>query len=126
LDGYAIMDAMSELHAAAGTGLLAGAAAFAVVGAILALLDAAPAWLDWLRVVLAVALALQAAIGLLVLIGGRGPNEQIHWLYGAVIVAVPVLAGSFVEEAPPRPRAAVYALAGLIVAALAWRLAATG
>jgi hypothetical protein len=117
---------MSELHAAAGTGLLAGAAGFAIIGGILAALDRAPVWLDWLRAALAVALALQAVTGLLLLISGRGPAEQIHWLYGAVIVAVPVLAGSFVEAAPPRPRAAVFALAGVLVAVLAWRLAATG
>ena len=120
------MEPMSELHAAAGTGLLAGAAAFAVIGGILAVLGRAPSWLDWLRIALVIALALQAAIGLLILAGGGAPTEQIHWLYGVVIVAVPVVAASFVEEAPPRPRAAAYALTGLIVAALAWRLAATG
>jgi uncharacterized membrane protein SirB2 len=120
------MDAMSELHAAAGTSLLAGAVAFAVIGGILAVLGSAPKWLDWLRIVLVVTLVLQAAIGLLVLVTSRGPAEQIHWLYGVVIVAVPVLAATFVEEAPPRPRAAVYAVAGLMVVALAWRLAATG
>ena len=117
---------MSELHAAAGTGVLAGAAGFAVIGGILAVLERAPAWLEWLRTALVVTIVLQAAIGLLVVVSGRGPAEEIHWLYGVVILGVPVLAGSFVEEAPPRQRAAVFALAGLLVAVLAWRLAATG
>lgn len=120
------MDPMSELHAAAGTGLLAGAVGFAAIGGVMALLDRAPTWLDWLRTTLIVALVLQAGVGLLVLAGGDAPREQIHWLYGVVIVAVPVLAASFVEEAPPRARAAVLSLAGLLVAVLAWRLAATG
>ena len=120
------MEPMSELHAAAATGLLAGAVAFAGTAAVMAALDRAPAWLDWLRIVLVVAIALQAGTGLLVLAGGAAPAEQIHWLYGVVIVAVPVLAASFVAEAPPRPRAVVYALAGLLVAILAWRLGATG
>jgi hypothetical protein len=120
------MAPMSELHAAAATGLIAGAVGFAVVGGVMAALDRAPAWLDWLRIALVIAIAIQAAIGLLVLVGGSAPAEQIHWLYGVVVLAVPVLAPSIVEEAPPRWRAAVFALAGLLVAILAWRLAATG
>jgi hypothetical protein len=120
------MDSMSELHAAAGTGLLVGAVGLAAIGGVASAMDRAPRWLDWLRIALVVALVLEAAIGLLVLVGGGSPAEQIHWLYGVVIVAVPVLAASFVEEAPPRPRAAVYAFAGLLVAVLAWRLGATG
>jgi hypothetical protein len=117
---------MSELHAAAATGLMAGAAGFAVIGGVMAALDRAPPWLEWLRIALVIAIALQAAIGLLVLVSGGTPAEQIHWLYGVVILAVPVLAPSFVEEAPPRVRAAVFALAGLLVVILAWRLGATG
>lgn len=120
------MEAMSELHAAAATGLLAGALALAGFGGILAVLDRAPAWLDWLRTALVVVIALEAAAGVVVVAGGGAPTEQIHWLYGVVILAVPVLAASFVAEAPPRARAAIYALAGLLVAILAWRLGATG
>jgi hypothetical protein len=120
------MESMSELHAAAATGLFAGAVGFAAIGGVMAVLDRAPAWLDWLRIALVMALALQAATGLLVLLGGGAPAEQIHWLYGVVILAIPVLAASFVAEAPPRSKAAVYALAGLLVAVLAWRLGATG
>jgi hypothetical protein len=121
-----MMEPMSELHAAAATGLLVGTLGFAVIGAVMAALDRAPAWLDWLRVALVVAIALEAATGIGVLAAGGVPAEQIHWLYGVVILAVPVLAGSFVKDAPPRPRAAVYALAGFLVAVLAWRLGATG
>jgi hypothetical protein len=120
------MATMSELHAAAGTGLMAAALAFAVVGGVMAALDRAPRWLEWLRAVLVVGLLAQAAIGVLLLVGGSEPSDQIHWLYGVVILAVPVLGGSFVAEAPPRPKAAAYAVAGILVAVLAWRLAATG
>jgi hypothetical protein len=120
------MEPMSELHAAAATWLLAGALAFAVIGGVMAGLDRAPRWLEWLRIALITVLAIQAATGLLVAASGGTPAEQIHWLYGAVIVAVPVLAAQFVAEAPPRPKAAVYALAGVLVAVLAWRLGATG
>ena len=117
---------MSELHAVAGTGLMAGGLAFALLGGVMALLDQAPRWLEWLRALLVAGLLAQAAIGALLLFGGSEPSDQIHWLYGVVILAVPVLGGSFVADAPPRPKAAVYALAGILVAVLAWRLAATG
>jgi hypothetical protein len=117
---------MTEVHAVAGTVVLLGGIAFAAVSAVTAILDRAPRWLEWLRATLVVALLGQAAIGGLLLVGGSEPSDQIHWLYGVVILAVPVLGGSFVADAPPRPKAAVYALAGVLVAVLAWRLAATG
>lgn len=69
---------------------------------------------------------LQSLLGLAVLVGGTSPSETLHLLYAAGLVAVVPLAQTFAAEAPDRARSGVFAVAGLVALALAWRLFATG
>lgn len=120
------MTTMTELHAIIGTLALAASAAFALLAFAAAAANRLPAWLDRIRVGLAALSVVGAAIGLVMAFGGRSPAEAIHWLYGGVIVALPVAAASLHPRLSARTRSAAYGVAGMGMALLAWRLASTG
>jgi hypothetical protein len=117
---------MSQLHGAAGSVLLGASVALALTALGAAVAGGAPPWLDRLRVALAVGIVAQAAIGLALALRGAGPAEAIHWVYGAVLIAVPVAIGALAASVPARVRTGALAGGATVMAFLAWRLAATG
>jgi hypothetical protein len=121
----AIMDGMSQLHAAVGMVVLGTSAILALLALGSAAADLSSAWLDRMRLAIAGMAVIAAATGV-VLALNDGPAETIHWLYGAVIVAVPVMAADVDAGDSSRLRAAAYGVAGVVMALIAWRLAGTG
>ena len=119
------MDGMSQLHAAVGMVVLGTSAIFALLALGSAAVDLSSAWLDRFRLAIAGMAVIAAATGV-VLALNDGPAETIHWLYGAVIVALPVMAAGVDVGDSSRLRAAAYGVAGIIMALIAWRLAGTG
>lgn len=117
---------MAGVHATGGFALLAGSAAFFVFAV---LCTRFPKWDRALSVaghILAGLISAQAIVGGILYAQGRRPVEPLHFLYGAVAVAALPAARSFSSEAPPKAKAGVMAIAGLLVGAMIWRLFATG
>jgi len=112
-------------HGLGASVVLGGALLFAIGSALLAWRGAS-AWVDRARIALIALVAVEAALGAIAWLGGDRPREALHYLYGVAALAVLPLAATFSSEAPPRPRAAVMAVAGLVLTVLAWRLASTG
>lgn len=117
---------MSQLHAAVGMVVLGTSAIFALLALASGALDRSPPWLDRLRLAIAVLAVVAAATGVVLALNEQGPSETIHWLYGAVIVALPVMAAGVDVGDSTHLRAAAYGVAGIIMALIAWRLAGTG
>lgn len=117
---------MSQLHAAVGVVVLGTSAIFALVAFGAGALDRPLLWLDRLRLAIAGLAVAAGATGVAMALNGQGPSETIHWLYGAVIVALPVMAAGIDVGDSARVRSAAYGVAGVVMALIAWRLAATG
>jgi hypothetical protein len=117
---------MSQLHAAVGMVVLGTSAILALLALASGALDLPLPWLDRFRLAIAGLAVVAAATGVVLALNGRGPSETIHWLYGAVIVALPVMAAGVDVGDSTRLRAAAYGVAGIIMALIAWRLAGTG
>ncbi|HEX8966564.1 MAG TPA: hypothetical protein VF937_01705 [Chloroflexota bacterium] len=67
----------------------------------------------------------QALVGLVLVISGRRPLDNLHFLYGAsVILTLPLVASYLVDKRFSRPLA--YGLASLFMAGLAIRAMTTG
>lgn len=74
-----------------------------------------------------VAAALLAAIvGLLLLIGGPGPSDPLHLLYGALAVAALPGAALVAAGRPPRERAIVVLIGAVVLLIVVLRLFQTG
>jgi len=123
---WAIMGGMSQLHAAAGAVVLGTSAVLALVALGAVTLDRAPWWLDRIRLALTGLAVMAAAIGVALALSGSGPSHAIHWLYGVVIVALPIMAANLDVGGSARRRSAALGLAGVLMALIAWRLASTG
>ena len=117
---------MSQLHAALGVAVLGTSAMFALVAFGMSALARPLPWLERFRLATAGLAVGAAATGVARALNGHGQSETIHWLYGAVIVAVPVMAAGIDVGESTRVRSAVYGLAGVVMALIAWRLASTG
>ena len=117
---------MSQLHAALGVVVLGTSAIFALVAFGMSALDRPLPWLERFRLAIAGLAVGAAATGVARALTGQGPSETIHWLYGAVIVALPVIAAGIEVGESARMRSAAYGLAGVVMALIAWRLASTG
>jgi hypothetical protein len=127
---------VTDVHAALGIVVLAGAVVFTVAAAAAARFSsvgpsaAAPggkiAWLERFRVGLTAAIVVQMALGAVLYAQDYRPGETIHLLYGlAAVVALP-LGSVFASEAPGRARLWVLAIAGAATAGTLWRLWGTG
>lgn len=117
---------MAGVHATGGFVLLAGSAAFVVLALIC---TRVPGWSRALGIVgnvLVGLLAAQIILGGFLYVQGRRPAEPLHYLYAVVALAAIPAARSLALDAPARSRAGVMAVAGIVVAALVWRLFATG
>ena len=117
---------MQQLHATGGVVLLGAIAVFSLILLVLAFTRGARPWIERARTLLTALIALQAAVGALLYVTGGRPGETLHVLYGVVALAALPLASSFSSEAPPKARAGVLALGGLLTLGLLVRLLSTG
>ena len=124
--GRRALTALGDAHAVVGSAVIVLAAALALAAAAMAWLKRSPRWLEVARLGLTGLLGAQLAVGAVLYVVGRRPAEALHLLYAVAALGLLPLAASFAAEAPPRSRAAVLAVAGVLVAFLGWRLAATG
>lgn len=116
---------MVELHGIGALVVIAAAGLFTVATGVIALRGGSPI-LEWLRRAMVALIGIQVAIGAVVYLTGRRPHEELHLLYGLVLLGILPLGSSFAEEAPPGPRAWVLTGAGVLLLVLGWRLWVTG
>ncbi len=117
---------MAGVHATGGFALLFVSAAF-VIGALVC--TRLPGWFPGLtraRNALVALIGVEVALGGILYAQGRRPAESIHLLYGIVALLALPAAMTFAVEAPPKSKAGVLAVAGVVVCGLVWRLMATG
>lgn len=117
---------MTQLHAWAAVATIAAFAALAVVGGLAAMTGRWAGLVHWLRWTALALGAVASGIGLIVLVGGAQPTELLHLVYGVALVGILPLGATFAADAPPAPRAGVFAGAAIVGLILAWRLFATG
>lgn len=117
---------MSGLHAAAWPAVAIGLTVIAVIAVASALVDRFPPTLDWLRRAALVVLVAEASIGLALAVRGAGPAELLHWIYGAVVVAVVLAPSAAAPGTAPGRRSWMVAGGSAIGAILVWRLWASG
>ena len=83
-------------------------------------------WLEWLRRALTLLMLVEVLAGAVLYGAGHRPEESLHLLYGiAGLVALP-FGSYFAAEAPPRPRAIVLAVGGILTMGIFFRSFATG
>src|SRR6266568_1767991 len=116
---------MTALHGLGSAVVLGAALLLAITAGIAAWLGGAP-WVRMAGTVVTVLVGAEVILGAIAWIGGDRPSEALHYLYAIAALGAVPLAATFASEAPPRPRATVLAVAGLILAVLVWRLASTG
>jgi hypothetical protein len=86
--------------------------------------DLGPAYRSALIIGVALGVA-QAVVGVLLLLGGARPRDDLHFLYGAsVILTLPLVASYIADKRVSRPLA--YGLATLFISGLAIRAITTG
>lgn len=117
---------MAEVHSTFGLGVIGATAAFTLFAGGLALSDGANVWLEWGRIGLLVLIGAEIVLGAVTYATGARPDESLHLLYGVLLVGALPLANRFAEEAPPKPRATVLAVTGIVMLLLLWRLVGTG
>ena len=69
---------------------------------------------------------IQGLVGLLMFANGRRPHDELHWLYGVLLVIVLPISMSYVSGRDPRREPLVYGIAGLFMAGLTIRALTTG
>ncbi len=120
------MRALAQFHALAGVALLVVVALFTVLAAALAFRLGYAGWLGRARQAVTVLLGLQLVVGMATFSAGYRPDDQLHLLYSLVAFGILPAAERFASEAPPKPRAAVLAIGGLLTLGVTWRLTGTG
>ena len=68
----------------------------------------------------------QGVVGVLMFANGRRPHDNLHWLYGVLLVIVLPIAMSYVSGRDPRREPLVYGIAALFMAGLTIRAFGTG
>jgi mannitol-specific phosphotransferase system IIBC component len=68
----------------------------------------------------------QGLVGVLMFANGRRPHDNLHWLYGVLLVIVLPIATSYVSGREPRREPLVYGILGLFMAGLTIRAFSTG
>jgi len=120
---------VGELHSLGAGATLITTGLFGLFAAGVALTDGAGrahGVLRSLRIAIGIVVGLEAMLGVILFATGQRPAEGLHLLYGLAILGVIPLAASLTAEAPPRPRAAVLAVAAVVQLLLVWRLYTTG
>lgn len=69
---------------------------------------------------------IQGLLGVLMFANGRRPHDELHWLYGVLLVIVLPISMSYVSGRDPRREPLVYGIAGLFMAGLTIRALTTG
>src|SRR6202165_3635075 len=69
---------------------------------------------------------IQGLVGVLMFANGRRPHDNLHWLYGVLLVIVLPIAMSYVSGRAARRDPLVYGIAGLFMAGLSIRAFTTG
>src|ERR1700731_5270080 len=69
---------------------------------------------------------IQGLVGVLMFANGRRPHDNLHWLYGVLLVIVLPIAMSYVSGRDSRREALIYGIAGLFMAGLSIRALTTG
>ena len=69
---------------------------------------------------------IQGLVGVLMFANGRRPHDNLHWLYGVLLVIVLPIAMSYVSGRDPRREPLVYGIAALFMAGLTIRAFGTG
>ena len=69
---------------------------------------------------------IQGLVGALMFANGRRPHDNLHWLYGVLLVIVLPIAMSYVSGRDPRREPLIYGIAGLFMAGLTIRALTTG
>jgi heme A synthase len=69
---------------------------------------------------------LQGLVGVLLFASGRRPHDNLHWLYGVLLVITLPIALTYVSGRDPRREPLVYGIAGLFMAGLSIRALTTG
>lgn len=67
----------------------------------------------------------QGLLGVLMFANGKRPHDNLHWLYGVLLVIVLPIAMSYVSGRDPRREPLVYGIAGLFMAGLTIRALTT-
>jgi len=68
----------------------------------------------------------QGLVGIGMYFGGARPHDQLHWLYGPLLVITLPIAASYLSGRESRREALVYGLAALFMFGLAIRAYMTG
>ncbi len=69
---------------------------------------------------------LQGLVGVLMFASGRRPHDNLHWLYGVLLVIVLPIAATYTSGRDPRREPLVYGIAGLFMVGLTIRALTTG
>jgi heme A synthase len=67
----------------------------------------------------------QGLLGIAIFLGGRRPHDNLHWLYGVLLVIVLPIALSYTSGRNDRQQSLVFGLAGLFMVGLAIRALTT-
>lgn len=116
---------MAQVHATVGMVLIGGAVLFTLAAAV-AVLAGGGTWLEGVRVAFTTAVGIQVTLGVVSFVDGDRPAEALHFVYGIAALAVVPFTSFFAAEAPPRSRAKVLGVAGILALGLLWRSGATG
>lgn len=116
---------MTGLHAIGALVVMIAAGLFTLGTGVVALRGGS-SLVEWFRRAMLALIGIQVAIGAVVYLTGHRPHEELHLLYGLLLLGVLPLGSSFAEEAPPGPRAWVLTGAGVLLLVLGWRLWVTG
>jgi heme A synthase len=68
----------------------------------------------------------QGLVGVLMFVNGRRPHDNLHWLYGILLVILLPIAATYVSGREARREPLVYGIAGLFMAGLTIRALTTG
>ena len=69
---------------------------------------------------------LQGLVGALLFASGRRPHDNLHWLYGILLVILLPIAATYTSGRDARREPLVYGIAGLFMAGLTIRALTTG
>ncbi len=69
---------------------------------------------------------LQGLVGALLFASGRRPHDNLHWLYGILLVILLPIAATYTSGRDARREPLVYGVAGLFMAGLTIRALTTG
>lgn len=67
----------------------------------------------------------QGLLGATLFLGGRRPHDELHWLYGVLLVLILPIATTYTSGREDRRQSLVYGIAGLFMVGLAIRALTT-